>query len=265
MSFLANAFGATTPKAAPQIGTSFVQTNAGGLQTWVGSDNIAHALPDSNRLGVVGNLGQTYGTLGDETGALRATVAPGFNDLLSARIQQINDSARTAVGNLRQNLSSRRILGSSFGQDTLTRAGAEFSRQKDQATADNFLQSLDVNNKLLNQQYAAYSQQFQTGLNELNLESSIATSLASGASSIIAANAQLQAKLDQQNNQFRANANLVQEQGIGKLLGGFLGGSGPIGGSGGTFSGNMSQGYSTDPGSLAQSSMGGGAGGGVFV
>lgn len=218
MSFLTNMFGDTKVDAPAPVTSTIAGFSGGGLS---GTQNKTKYLvrPDAMRTGTVGDLSGTYGTLGDITGDLRATVAPGFNDLLRTRLDSINDSAHKAIGDLRQNLQSRRVLGSSFGNDTLTRAEAEFGRVREQATADSFLKSLDVNNQLLQQQYKAYSDRFNTKLAELNLEGGIASQFASKASDIFAANAQLTSKLSEQANEFNAKMSNDQASGLGSLLG----------------------------------------------
>lgn len=55
----------------------------------------------------------------------------------------LESSRRRAIGNLRDNLQRRRVLGSSFGQDALTRAEAEFGLQEAQIAEQEDLISLD--------------------------------------------------------------------------------------------------------------------------
>lgn len=181
----------------PKINAKPSGFNAGGFMMQPGSLGGPDSLvPTAERSGLVTNIGDLYGQQGDLLGGLRSTVGPGMNDMLKARLAQINDSANSAIGNLRQNLDSRRVLGSSFGQDTLSRAGAEFSRQRDQATADNFMKSLDINQQLITHEYQARRSQFQTGLDELNLESGIASQFNSTANKLMADAASAQANLD---------------------------------------------------------------------
>lgn len=178
--------------SAPTVDNTLQGFNAGGL-TATGTGDIT-ASPD--RTGLVSSIGSLYGQQGDILGGLRQTVAPGFNDLLKSRLDQINNAAASSVGDLRQNLSARRVLGSSFGQDTISRANAEFSSQRDQAIADNFLKSLAVNQQLTQQEFDARRGQFQTALDELNLEANAGLSISGKANSILAQNAKTQADLD---------------------------------------------------------------------
>lgn len=223
MSFLTDIFGKTKP-APPQPVTPSGFSGGGLNGEFQGNGYVVGATPGRNE--VVGNIANNFDALGNAYGGLADTVKPGYNDLLQTRLAGINDSARSAVGNLQQNLQSRRVLGSSFGQDTITRANAEFSRQRDAATADNFLQSLNASTQLIGKQYEAYNQKFQTGLTEMNLEAGIASKLSGDASSILAQNAKAQAQAEQ----FNATMANNQAAGLGKLVGNglFSSGSNPI-------------------------------------
>lgn len=217
MSFL---FGGDTP----QVQNTFANASGGGLTTKF--DNGYKTTADPTRTAAVSDLANTYSDLGNETAGLRAGVAPGFNDLLASQLGSINNSAHAAIGNLQQNLQSRRILGSSFGNDTLSRAQAEFSKQRADTTANNFLQSLQANNQLLQQEYQARTQAANTGLNELNLEAGTANGLIGSTNSIMAQNAQANAKLqaDSQAGAGKFLGNLIGQFG-GSSLGGMFGGS----------------------------------------
>lgn len=217
MSFLGKAFGTNT-KGPAKVDYNTPGFNGGGLVGQFDGTNY-NVSPTLGRDSAVGDVADAFRAFGDETGALRSTVAPGFNSLLAARLNDLNDMSRSAIGNLRENLSARRVLGSSFGQDTLTRANAEFSKQRDAVVADNFLKSLDANNKLLVQQYDAYNKQFQTKLSELNLEAGIASNLSSTTAQILAQNAQTQAKINQQDAEFNAKQNMETANGVGKFVG----------------------------------------------
>jgi hypothetical protein len=220
MSFLSRALG--TESAAPSINYSPSGFTGGGLTGSYSGNNFS-VTPDANRTGTVNSIADTYAKLGSETGDLRSTVAPGFNDMLKARLTDLDNQGTAAIGNLKQNLQSRRILGSSFGEDTISRANNTIQQQRDAVIADNFQKSLEANNQLLTQQYAAYAKQFQTGLDELNLEAGQASALNSTGSQILANNARTLSELNMKNDQFNAKMNFDTEAGIGK----FLGGSGP--------------------------------------
>jgi hypothetical protein len=217
MSFLKSVFGGEKVDAQP-VKSTIPDFSGGGLSS-IQNGNTFAVTPDATRLGVVGGLSDTFKNLGDITGSLRDTVAPGFNDMLTARLGQINDTARSALGNLSDNLRSRRILGSSFGEDTITRAQSEFARQRQQATADNFIQSLQQNNSLLKQQFEAYTNAFTTKLGELNLEANLASGISSKAADIFAANAQTTAKLQEDASKSNVSNDINLASGLGSFLG----------------------------------------------
>lgn len=234
MSFLGNLFGRTKVDE-PTLKYSPPGFNAGGLNTSF-SNNSYNVTPSGARNDLIGSGVDNFNTFGNITGDLRATVAPGFNDLLNSRLNTLNDARTSAIGNLRENLASRRVLGSSFGQDTINRGEAEFARQKDAIVTDNFQKSLEMNNRLLGQQYDAYNKAFQTGLTELNLEASVAQELTGKASQALLDAAKTQASLTLQAQSFNAASALSQGQGLGQAIGMVATGgmSGLTGGMGGT-------------------------------
>lgn len=168
--------------------------NAGGLSSSMNGDNLT-ITPSAERLGLVRNLGAQYGSEADALAGLRDRVTPGFSDLRTARLQEIEDARKNAIGNLRENMARRRVQGSSFGQDALTRAELEFGRAKEKTAAESFLQELDATNSLLHEEFQARRGQFETGLNDLNLQADVATKLAAGATAQLGANARLEAEL----------------------------------------------------------------------
>jgi hypothetical protein len=169
----------------------------GGFGTSFGSGGLT-ITPTAERLGLVGGLRDSFGGLAGELGGLRSRVAPGMSDLRAARLGEIESARSSAVGNLRDNLARRRVLGSSFGQDALSRAEAEFGDIKGKAAAETFMQEIEMTNNLINQQFAAARGQFQTGLDELNLEAGIASGLAAKATDTMGKNAQFLAALTAQ-------------------------------------------------------------------
>lgn len=172
--------------------------NAGGLSSYIdGSGNIGlTASPD--RLAAVKGVSDTFGSQADALATLIPRVAPGISDLRRSRLGAIDNARLNAVGTLRDNLARRRVLGSSFGQDAITRAEAEFSQQAQQAEAESFLQEMEMTTNLLQQQFTARRGQFQTNLDELNLEVNLAASLAGKATDVLGKNAQVEQMLNAQ-------------------------------------------------------------------
>lgn len=171
--------------------------NAGGLNSSFQGGNI-NVSPDAARTGLVNNLASQFGDQAAQLNALRGSVAPGISALRSSRLGEIESARQASIGNLRENLARRRVLGSSFGQDAITRAESEFAGQRDKVAAESFLQELEASNQLINQQFNATRLQFQTGLDELNLEADVATKIGAKATETLGANARTLAALNAQ-------------------------------------------------------------------
>lgn len=163
--------------------------NAGGF---TGQDGSITSTPE--RLGLVGSISDTFKDLAGRTGDLLGKVTPGFSAFRTARLNEIENSRQSAIGNLRENLQRRRVLGSSFGQDALTRAEAEFGKEKERVAAESFLTELDVTNRLNQQRAAERASSFKAFLDNMNLEAQIALPLAQQASKEMNAAARLEAE-----------------------------------------------------------------------
>lgn len=205
--------------------------NAGGLMSSMDGSNIS-VTPSAERLGAVRALGGVSGELADSIRALRQGVAPGISNMRAARLAEIEDARNNAIGTLRENLQRRRVLGSSFGNDALARAEAEFGGARERVAAESFLQELEATNNLLTQEAGARRQQFQTGLDELNLEADMAAKLAGKSTEQLGANARLIAQMNAQEaaGQGKFFGQLMQPvgdalgKGIGKSVGGWFNG-----------------------------------------
>lgn len=228
----------------------------GGLNaTYDPAGNLTVA-PTSDRLGYTNTISAGFGQLANELGGLRSRVQPGVGELSrarlaevdaasAARLRELQNSRTAAIGNLSENLARRRVLGSSFGQDALSRAESEFAQQRervqaeagaqrDRIAAESFLQEFELTNNLINQQYEASRRQFQTQLDELNLQADVASKLSATASKSMADNAQFLAALNARQataaGQFFGQQVQPIAQGIGRAGGSainyLLGGSG---------------------------------------
>ncbi len=173
--------------------------SAGGLTSGFGGGNVTMT-PSAERLGAISNIAGLFGNQADLLTGLRSKVEPGYNDLLRSRLDTLNNSKLAAVGNLRDNLQRRRVLGSSFAQDAFSRTNAEYGKAADAITADSFLKSLDATQQIAQQEFTARRQQFQVGLDEMNLEANLAASLAGKATDVLGKNAQLQAEMQAKSN-----------------------------------------------------------------
>lgn len=181
--------------------------NAGGISATYGGGGY-NVAAGADRTAAVGGLAKTFGDQAGELAGLRSTVAPGFSDFRTAALRDIEDTRKQSIGNLRENLQRRRVLGSSFGQDAASRTDAEFAKQKAETEATSYLQELEASHQLLQDEFTARRGQFQTGLDEMNLEASIAASLAGKATDALSKNAQIEAQL-----------NARAREGSGKLFG----------------------------------------------
>jgi hypothetical protein len=171
--------------------------SAGGITT-SGSKTIT-ATSSPERTGLIGRIAATFPEQANFLAGLRSKVAPGVSALRASRLAGLEGSRSRAVGDLRENLAQRRVLGSSFAQDSLTRANLEFQQEKDKVEAESFLQELELSHMIATEEFEARRGEFQTTIDDLNLQADIATQLATAATSQLGANARLKAELDAQN------------------------------------------------------------------
>lgn len=209
----------------PQVNYTPPGFNAGGLSATFGGNGY-NVTPSADRSGTVSGLSNTFTQEGNQFGNLASTVQPGFSALRKAQLDQLNNSRTAALGNLQQNLARRRVLGSSFGQDAITRANLDYNQQAANIQAQTYLQELQSSQQLIQQQYTAASQSFQTNLNEMNLEAGVAADLTGKASQTLSQVAAYQAKLDAESaagaGKFFGN---IGSQ-LGSALGSFFSGGG---------------------------------------
>lgn len=212
-----------------------VDISAGGLNArFNDSGNRVKISSAGRRQQLVGGIQDLFRSQADELQNLRGQVEPGFGRLTDARVNAIENRRRSAVGNLRENLSRRRVLGSSFAQDALARAESEFGQQEAETRAQSFLQELDVTRDLIGREFQARQNAVQTALNELNLQAEVGTQLATQATSALQANAAVQTEAALEN----------QRQTLG-LVGAAIGGSSEaFGGGGSSGAAGATQGFS---------------------
>lgn len=236
--------------AQPLRDFSPTNINTGGF-SFSGKDLISGG-STAERLGFIRQLSDLYKGQAGQVAALKPQVGLGFtqlrqalspagvdvalNNVLRQRLQQIEDARTRTTGDLRENLSRRRVLGSSFGQDVLSRAESEYGRLSEQAVAETELlreqqkreaaiqeastklQEIDANRQILSEEFSLNRESVNTFINNLNVEAQIATQLASNATSALSANAQMQSKILQQ----EADMTRKSTEGIlGEIFGGF--------------------------------------------
>lgn len=146
----------------------------------------------------VGQLQSTFGQAASAFGALGQTVQPGFSQFRQAGLADLTTQQQASRSNLQDTLARRRIMGSSFANSQLSQQDAEFAAKRDQFIAQSYLQELQASNQLIQEQFQAKTQQFTTGINEMNLQAGIAADLSAKATSSMASIAEAQAQLDAQ-------------------------------------------------------------------
>ncbi len=127
-----------------------------------------------------GFMDQLMNGLGtDESGFsnLLSQIAPGFGKLSTARGQEIDNAREKAVGNLREQLAKRRVLGASFANDQIGSLERQYMQDKDAALADSITKEMDMTNQVLQARTQARNQTITTGLNEIQFESNIGAQL----------------------------------------------------------------------------------------
>lgn len=187
-------FGGSKKKRSPVQEFKPVGFNAGGL-TGAFSGGRFNVTSDANRQGLVSTAADSFGGQADLTRGLRDQLQPGFSNLRDVRLRGLEDVQRRTIGNLKENLQRRRVLGSSFGADALSRAEAEFGRERSKIEGQTFLEELDLTNQLIGQEFELRRSGVERFINELNLQADIGQKLAADASTQLGANARLKEEI----------------------------------------------------------------------
>ena len=168
--------------------------NAGGLTATYGPNGYT-VTPDAQRQALIDQLYGGYNSAATAFGDLRNQWTPGESALRNAQLQSIENARQANISDLRENLAKRSVLGSSFAQDAQTRANMDFEQQKNQVISQTYLQELDAQNQLIQNQYAAATNAVATKVNELNLEGNVGMQLTSNAQDLMKQAATLRAQL----------------------------------------------------------------------
>lgn len=159
--------------------------NAGGLS------GLSSLSQSPERAGAVAGTSAAFGQGADNFRGLRQSITPGLN--ASARLRELENARLRTTGNLRDNLSRRRALGSSFATDALARADAEFASRADKIKAEATLQEAAVASDVIAKETQARVGQFQSILNNMNFEVGVAKGLTNVVNQQLAANARQEA------------------------------------------------------------------------
>lgn len=180
------------------------QLNAGGLELITGNvgkfEQVTNVSSSPFRQGLVDQQQAAITDFANQLGQFRGQLTPNA-DVFKNAFRATNEANRSrALSNLQENLSRRKVLGSSFGQDAASRLEAEFSLQGlqgDVLARQAFLEELDSAVQLSAAENQARVAAVQTQIDELNLQTQLAVNLITGTNQAIGANARAQAALAQ--------------------------------------------------------------------
>lgn len=188
--------------SAPQISTPQNFTPPGFVSQGLSGSYSGGAysiMPSANMQSQVGQLQRTFGQAATAFGNLGKTVAPGFSLFRQAGLQDIANQQQSTMSTLQNNLAQRRVLGSSFAQNSLSQTAADFEKQRTDFIAQTYLQELQASNQLTQEQFQAAASKWQVGIQQMNLEAGIAADLTGKAMQSMTSIAEAQAQLDAQN------------------------------------------------------------------
>ncbi|MGI9491273.1 MAG: hypothetical protein ACR2QF_02485, partial [Geminicoccaceae bacterium] len=114
-----------------------------------------------------------------------------FSQLRQARLAQVRNARDRSIGNLRDNLRRRRVLGSSFAEDALIRAEREFDEAGAAQEAQSFLEELDATQQLIGFE----SNQLFNALNRELAELGVVANFATATADLFSRNAQFESQL----------------------------------------------------------------------
>ena len=168
------------------VGPGFVPFSAGGLDLRISPKGVltvgqSTSSKETNpRTIAINNLIDSYGkqalglrnTIPDINAFYDAAInplsanieglKPGFGQVTDARVNTIQNAGKRAESDLRGNLARRRVLGSSFANDDISRTRAEFAQQEANARAQSYLEELDAQTRLIGQRLAAQVDKYNT-------------------------------------------------------------------------------------------------------
>jgi hypothetical protein len=167
------------------------------------------------------NIGDIGGLRGG-IASLREQVQPGFGRLTESRVQAVRNAGAESIGNLRESLARRGVMGSSFANDAETRVRMATSQEEQAARNEAFVSEMAMSlglaqedRAILGQQTAAINQRatqiagiMDRELNELGIVGSIRNGLNAAITQQASQMAALQALQMQTNAQLQTQANL---------------------------------------------------------
>lgn len=194
----------------------FTNVFAGGLKSYIdGSGNLAVS-PDRERwlatTGLASNYRSQaassrslipqvqgiYDTAISSTNDSLSKIPAGYGQLTKTAVGAVTNARDKSLSDLRGNIARRRVLGSSFGNDDISRMEAEYAQKEAEVRADSFLKELDQTTQLIDKRLnyqvssandtlklidAAYGYEqaaFKGEISEMELQREMAMSLITG-------------------------------------------------------------------------------------
>jgi hypothetical protein len=112
---------------------------------------------------------------------LRGLVRPGFGELTEASVKSIRDAAAESIGNLRESMARRNVLGSSFGEDTISRTRLAFAQEESKVRAEAKIAEITATETLIKDELATFAQEmglteFEAGLTQQDISNAVTQS-----------------------------------------------------------------------------------------
>jgi hypothetical protein len=174
--------------------------SGGGLNSTRMGNRVTVA-GSQQRNNLVQKAGKSFNEQSREFADLRKKVKPGQGLLTKAAVSAIDNHRLSSVSDLRDNFARRRIQGSSFASDAISRAEAEFTQKESEVRANAYAQEFQLQAQLIEAQYNSARQAHAVSLDELNLQGDAALQLASNGQAILANVAAIQSGILKQSAQ----------------------------------------------------------------
>lgn len=161
---------------AERIPATLLGFNAGGM-TLRRSGNTLNLRSRGEREAAVKGVRNTFANLAQRYRQFGKKITPGFGQLTRSMRSAIRDQGRAARSDLNDMFARRRISGSSFAADTMSRLNSEFAQKEAEAVAKAKVMELEMTQQNIGQEYAARAQAFQTMLTNFNFDATMAAQL----------------------------------------------------------------------------------------
>ena len=177
----ASLFGSSGPSRKSLGAFDIARANApaGTLQVAETTPGLlsSHFIPSGEFAGLTGQLGD----LRSDLRSVRSEVRPGFGRFTDAALRAVANARSRAKGDIKNQLARRRLLGSSFGADAITRSEREFAELENRTAAAATIQETALTARLIDQEFRSAISEIDVELRQLGLASNFASSLLAGA------------------------------------------------------------------------------------